>query len=102
MFNPIFKRDVQGRKYPKGWAFAEPELLTFRQPKLVIHNKNNDHENRNTSHNFHDEVELCQGIKVNCDKAVLFWYAIFAIWYAKDSVLIYRDADKSFGPFRLM
>ena len=27
MFNPIFKKNVQGRKHPGSCAFAEPELL---------------------------------------------------------------------------
>ena len=27
MFNPIFKKNVQGQKHPGSWAFAEPELL---------------------------------------------------------------------------
>ena len=27
MFNPIFKKNVQGRKHPGSCAYAEPELL---------------------------------------------------------------------------
>ena len=27
MFNPIFKKNVQGQKHPRSCAFAEPELL---------------------------------------------------------------------------
>ena len=38
------------------------ELLTFRKPKFVFQNKNNAHENPNNSHNYHDEIELYQGI----------------------------------------
>ena len=34
MFNPIFKENVQGQKYPESSAFAEPELLMKRKPKV--------------------------------------------------------------------
>ena len=27
MFNPIFKENIQGRRHPGSYAFAEPELL---------------------------------------------------------------------------
>ena len=30
MFNPIFKENDQGQKYPGSCAFAEPELLSYR------------------------------------------------------------------------
>ena len=44
MFNPIFKRNVQGWKHPGRCAYVQPELLTFTKPKCVIHNKNNGHK----------------------------------------------------------
>ena len=34
MFNPVFKENVQGRKHPGSCAFAEPELLCYRKPKV--------------------------------------------------------------------
>ena len=34
MFNPIFKENVQGQTNPGSCAFAEPELLNFRKPKV--------------------------------------------------------------------
>ena len=34
MFNPILKENVQGRKYPGSYIFAEPELLSYRKPKV--------------------------------------------------------------------
>ena len=34
MFNPIFKANVQGRKHPGSCAFAEPELLRSRKPRV--------------------------------------------------------------------
>ena len=34
MFNPISMENVQGRKHPGSCAFAEPELLMQRKPKL--------------------------------------------------------------------
>ena len=62
MFNPISKGYVQERKHPGRCAFAESELLGFRKPKRVIQNKNNGHKNPNDSHDYHDEIELYQGI----------------------------------------
>ena len=34
MFNPIFKDSVQARKHPGSCAFAKPELLSYRTPKV--------------------------------------------------------------------
>ena len=34
MFNPIFKKNVQGRKHPGSSEFAEPELLSYWKPKV--------------------------------------------------------------------
>ena len=36
LFNLIFKGNVQGWKHPGRCAFAEPELLYFRNPKRVL------------------------------------------------------------------
>ena len=35
MFNPIFKQNVQGRKHPGSYAFAEPELLVNKAYSVV-------------------------------------------------------------------
>ena len=55
MFIPIFKENVQGRKYPGSYAFAEPELPSDRKPKNVVEKIKNGHKNANSSHNCHDE-----------------------------------------------
>ena len=64
MFNLIFKENVQERKHPGSCVFAEPELLSYRKPKLVIHNEKTGHKKANNSHNYHDEnhdeIELYQ------------------------------------------
>ena len=39
MFNPIFKENVQGRKHPGSWAFAEQKLLSYKKPKHVVQMK---------------------------------------------------------------
>ena len=54
MLNPIWNEDVQMRKHPGSCAFAEPELLSYRNPKRVAQNKKG-HKNANNSHNYHDE-----------------------------------------------
>ena len=36
MLNPIFKENVQGQKHPESCAFAELELLSYRQAKDVV------------------------------------------------------------------
>ena len=65
MFNPILKENVQGWKHPGRYAFAEPELLSYRKPKHVVQNVNNGHRNPKNSHKYHDEnhdeIELYQG-----------------------------------------
>ena len=55
MFNPIFMENVQGRKHRGSCAFAEPELLSYRKPKHIVHNEKNGHKNLNNSHNYHYE-----------------------------------------------
>ena len=35
MFNPIFKENVQGRKHPRGRAFAEPEFKSQKSQCVV-------------------------------------------------------------------
>ena len=55
MFNPIFKKNVQERKYPGSCAFPEPELLSYRKPKHVVQTVMDVHENPNNSYNCHDE-----------------------------------------------
>ena len=62
MFNPIFKGNVQGQKHPGRCAFVEPELLSYRKSKYVAQNENNGHKNLNNNNNYHDEIELFQGI----------------------------------------
>ena len=62
MFNPIFKRNVKGQKHPGRRAFTEPELLSFRKSKRVVQNKNKGHKKNNNNHNYHDKIELYQGI----------------------------------------
>ena len=44
MFNPIFKENVQGRKYPESCAFAGPEILSYRKPKHVVENVKSGHK----------------------------------------------------------
>ena len=44
MFNPIFQEDIQGRKHPGSCAFAEPEPLSYRNPKHVVQKVKNDHK----------------------------------------------------------
>ena len=34
MINPSFKGNIQRRKHPGGFAFAETELLSYRKPKV--------------------------------------------------------------------
>ena len=34
MLNPIFNENVQGQKHPGSCAFAEPDLLMQREPKV--------------------------------------------------------------------
>ena len=64
MFNPILKENAQGRKHPENCAFAEPELLSYRNPKRVVQNERNGHKDPNNSHKYHDEnhdeIELYQ------------------------------------------
>ena len=66
MFNLIFKENVQGRKHSRSCAFAEPELLSYRNPKLqkVIQNEKKVNKNPNNNHNYqdenHDDIELYQ------------------------------------------
>ena len=36
MFNPIFNENIQGRKHPGSGTFAEPELLSYRKPKVLF------------------------------------------------------------------
>ena len=55
MFNPIFKENVQGRKHPASCQFAEPELLRYKNPKRVVQNEKDGHENPNNSHIYDDE-----------------------------------------------
>ena len=62
IFNPIFKGNVQGRKHPERCAFVEPELLSYRKSKHVAQNENSGHKNLNNNNNYHDEIELVQGI----------------------------------------
>ena len=62
MFNPIFKENVQGQKDPGRCAFVEPELLSYRKPKRVVQIKKNGHKNPKDNHNYHDDIELYQGI----------------------------------------
>ena len=38
MFNPIFKENVQGRKHVGTFAYAEPELHSYRKPKHAVQN----------------------------------------------------------------
>ena len=65
MFNPIFKENVQGRKHPESWAFAEPVLLNNRKPIRVVQKVMNGHKNPNDNDNYHDEnhdeIEFYQG-----------------------------------------
>ena len=68
MFNPIFKGNVQGRKHPGRCAFVEPELLSYRKSKHVAQNENNGHKNINNNNNYHDEIELFQGISKRTHK----------------------------------
>ena len=56
------------QKIHVGCAFAEPELLSYRKPKLVVQNEKNGHKNTNNSHNYHEnlnenrnEIEIYQG-----------------------------------------
>ena len=58
MFNPIFKENTKGRKYPGSCAFAEPELLSHRKPKHVVPNDKNGHNDPNNGHNYHDENHI--------------------------------------------
>ena len=53
MANPILNENVQGWKHRGSCAFAEPELLSYRNPKLLVQNEKNDHNNN--SYNNHDE-----------------------------------------------
>ena len=68
VFNPIFKRSVQGRKHPGSCVFAELDL-SYRKPKhiVVVQNEKNVHENPYNSHNYYDEnhdgKELYQNIR---------------------------------------
>ena len=62
MFNPIFEVNVQGGKHPRRRAIAKPELLCKREPRREVQIKKNGHKNSNNSHNYHDEIELYQGI----------------------------------------
>ena len=41
MFNPILKENVQGWKYPRSCASAEPKPLSYRKPKHLVQNKKN-------------------------------------------------------------
>ena len=65
MIKPLFKENAQGRKHQRSCSFAEPELLIYRKPKLVVQDEKNGHENPSNSHNYHDEdnteIELYQG-----------------------------------------
>ena len=65
MFNPIFDENVQGRKHPGGYAFAEPELLSYRKPKRVVQSEYNGYKNPTNGHKYHDEnheeIALYQG-----------------------------------------
>ena len=36
MFNPIFNEYIQRRKHPGSGTFAEPELLSYRKPKVLF------------------------------------------------------------------
>ena len=56
MFNSIFKGNIQGRKNPGRCAFAEPEMLSYRKPKLVVQNEKNGHTNPNNIHNYQNEI----------------------------------------------
>ena len=60
MFNPIFKENVQGRKYPGICAFEEPEILSYRKSKYVFRNEKNGRKISNNN-NYHDEIEHYQG-----------------------------------------
>ena len=62
MFNQTFKGNVQGRKHPDRCAFAEPELLGYRKPKPAVQNKIVAIKDLNNWGNYHDEVEIYQGI----------------------------------------
>ena len=62
MFNPIYKGNVQGRKHPGVCAFDVPELLCYGKSKRVVQNKKNSHKNPSNSQNYHDEIELYEGI----------------------------------------
>ena len=67
MFNPIFMKNVQGRRHPGSCASAESELFSQRKPRSVVQKIKNDHKNPNynNSHNYldenHDEIKLYQG-----------------------------------------
>ena len=65
MFDTTFKVNVQRRKHPWSCVFAQPELLSYRKPKRVVQNENNDYERPNNSYKYHDEnhdeIELYQG-----------------------------------------
>ena len=54
MFNPKFKENVQGRKYPGNCAFAEQVLLCNRKLKRVVQKVQDGHENPSISHNYYD------------------------------------------------
>ena len=60
------KNDKKGRNI-QGWAcaFAEPELLNYREHKRVFQNERNGHKSHNNNHNYydenHDKIGLYQG-----------------------------------------
>ena len=70
MFNPIFKENAQGWKYPGKWAFEEPELLSYRKSKLVVQNEKNGHKYFNNSHRYHDK---------NHDEIKLYHFASYHV-----------------------
>ena len=39
MLNPIFKKNVQGGNIQGVFAFAEPELLSYRKPNVLFKKK---------------------------------------------------------------
>ena len=65
MLNLIIKENVQGRKHPGSCAFAEQELLSYRNTKPVVQKVMNGHKIPKDSHNSHDEkhdeIEFYQG-----------------------------------------
>ena len=65
MLNLIFIENVQERKHPGNFAFAEPELIIYRKPKHVVQKVKNGHKIPNNCHNYHDEnhyeIEFYQG-----------------------------------------